>query len=196
MNGIDVSHHQGHIDWITVRRSGISFAFVKATEGLTSTDPLFAANWQAARQVGVARGAYHFFRPQLDPEQQAKHFLEVLGNDLGELPPVLDVEVLDGLTPEDVISRTKKCVNVITTSLGSLPILYTGTSFWRDTLKNPPAFADHPLWIAHYTAGLSPTVPKAWTNWTFWQHSQTGHVPGINGPVDLNRSNSGVLSLS
>ncbi len=196
MNGIDVSHHQGQIDWTAVRDSGISFAFIKATEGLSCTDPLFAANWQAAREAGIRRGAYHFFRPQLDPERQAQHFLAVLRDDPGELPPVLDVEVLDRVSPQEVITRTQQCMDVITGSLAITPILYTAASFWRDTLKNSSALSHHPLWIAQYTHALSPTVPTAWATWTFWQHSQEGRVPGITGNVDLNRANTGILPLS
>lgn len=196
MNGIDVSHHQGEIDWAEVRDSGVGFAFIKATEGLSCTDPLFARNWQAARHVGLRRGAYHFFRPKLDPERQARHFVEVLGNDAGELPPVLDLEVLDGISPQEVIARTQQYLNLLTKSLAITPILYTGASFWRDTLKNSTAFAGHPLWIAHYTDSVSPMVPKAWNTWTFWQYSQEGHVPGIAGKVDLNRFNEHGSSLS
>jgi len=193
MNGIDVSHHQGRIDWAAVGQSGVSFAFIKATEGLTFTDPMFATNWHAAKQAGITRGAYHFFRPQFDPTQQAQHLLSVLGRDPGELPPVLDVEVLDHTTPQELISQSQLCMQALTSELNGLPILYTGTSFWRDTLKDSPAFSAHPLWIAHYTSALSPMVPTAWSTWTFWQHSQAGQVPGIRGQVDLNRCNGRVL---
>jgi lysozyme len=189
MNGIDVSHHQGQIDWPAVRQSGICFAFIKSTEALTFTDPMFVSNWEAAKNAGIIRGAYHFFRPQAHPEMQASHFLAQLKNDPGELPPVLDVEVLDGLAPRQLLARAKACADAITRTL-TRPILYTGASFWRDTLEDSAAFAAHPLWIAHHTSALSPTVPNAWSTWTFWQHSQHGCVPGINGHVDLNRSNS------
>ena len=196
MNGIDVSHHQGQIEWAQVCDSGIAFAFIKATEGLSYTDPLFAKNWAAARHVGIRRGAYHFFRPQLDPVRQAQHFLAVIGHDHSELPPVLDVEVLDGVAPQEVITRTQQCMGVLTEELTVAPILYTSAYFWRDTLGNPPAFSNHPLWIAHYTHALSPTVPRAWATWTFWQHSQEGRVHGIAGNVDLNRCNEKVMNLS
>jgi lysozyme len=192
MNGIDVSHHQGPIDWIAVRNSGISFAFVKASEGLSCTDPMFRTNWANAHNAGILRGAYHFFRPGSDPQQQAAHFLAQLGTDPGELPPVLDIELLDGVAPAEVIARAGTCLHSITSALIA-PILYTGTSFWRDTLKNSASLAKYPLWIAHYTHALSPTVPRPWSTWTFWQHSQEGRIPGIAGNVDLNRCNGEML---
>src|SRR5215467_14678034 len=89
VNGIDVSHFQGSIDWEEVAAQGIGFAFVKATDGL-GTDPAFATNWSGANQAGILRGAYHFFRPKLSAIDQAKHFCEVVES-LGvrDLPPVL-----------------------------------------------------------------------------------------------------------
>ena len=97
IEGIDVSHYQGTIDWSKVAGAGKTFAFIKASDGTVGADPTFAYNWSRARQAGLRRGAYHFFRPITDALQQAQHFLRQLGDDHGELPPVLDFELLGPL---------------------------------------------------------------------------------------------------
>src|SRR5215472_10861520 len=104
--GIDVSHYQGTIDWASVRTAGIVFAYAKATEGITYTDPLFTNNWSAMKAAGVVRGAYLFFHSNDDPTAEADHYLSVVGTIApGDLPPMLDVEVTDSQTPA-VIATT------------------------------------------------------------------------------------------
>ena len=97
--GLDVSHYQGTVDWASVLRQGYRFAFIKATEGTTWTDPEFSANWAGAKGAGLLRGAYHYYEPGDDPGQQADFFLNTVwphgGQPLlapGDLPPVLDIE--------------------------------------------------------------------------------------------------------
>jgi lysozyme len=195
LSGIDVSHFQNQIDWRQVRKVGVSFAFVKATEGQTVTDRAFEKNWKSTRALGIRRGAYHFFRPEFDPETQAKHFLKVLGDDPGELPPALDVEVLGNVSADGVVERANRWMQLVKARLKRIPILYTGSAFWRMTLKNSAALAENPLWIAHYTSGPKPLVPNAWPKWTFWQFSQQGKVPGISGDVDLDAFNGSEADL-
>ena len=196
MSGIDVSHFQKEIDWKQVRRGGIAFAFIKATEGSTLADFLFTRNWSEAKAAGVLRGAYHFFRPQISPLAQAQFLLRRLKDDPGELPPVLDVEVLsDNTSPNQVTDSAGQWMKTVETELGKKPILYTGSAFWRNTLKNSTAFVDHPLWVAHYTSGPNPLVPTAWPKWTFWQFSQQGKLAGIDGNVDLDVFNGTAADL-
>jgi lysozyme len=196
MSGIDVSHFQQDIDWQQVRRVGISFAFIKATEGVSVFDPLFIQNWRKAEMASVLRGAYHFFRPQLDAEAQARFFLGKLKGGPGELPPVLDVEALTtGTTPDQLLAGARTWLEVVKKSLGCQPILYTGSAFWRKTLKNSSKFADYRLWIAHYTSKPNPALPAAWPKWTFWQFSQVGKVAGISGNVDLDIFNGTASEL-
>lgn len=185
VSGIDVSHFQNEIDWEQVSRVGIVFAFIKATEGTSYSDPLFAANWRSAKAEGVLRGAYHFFRPQLDPQRQARFFLDTLKDDPGELPPVVDLEVLADVPPEEVIAGACEWMVLVSAALDLKPMLYTGSAFWRRALNNSTALTDYPLWIAHYTSARNPIVPSAWPQWTFWQFSQQGKVAGICGDVDL-----------
>ncbi|MBL0015595.1 MAG: hypothetical protein IPP17_03940 [Bacteroidetes bacterium] len=98
IRGIDVSRYQGKIEWAKVKQAGIRFAFIKATEGTDYVDPYFAVNWDEAKDKGIARGAYHFFRPAQDGKAQAEHFLKQVKWTKGDLPPVLDLEVTDEVT--------------------------------------------------------------------------------------------------
>jgi lysozyme len=184
--GIDVSHYQGQIDWQAVAGAGIEFVFIKATDGCRFEDPMFETNWQGAGEAAIRRGAYHFFRPQQDATQQAKNFLSAITGQTGELPPVLDFELLAGMSVDEAQHRAETWMQVVERETRAKPILYTGPSFWRDSLNNSELFAQHPLWIAHYTGAERPILPIAWAEWTFWQHSEKGFVPGIKGPVDLN----------
>jgi lysozyme len=182
LSGVDVSHYQGEVDWPSVAASGVSFAFIKATDGIDDIDPRFAQNWAGAKAAGIVRGAYHFFRPRLDAQQQAAHFLRVVAMDDLALPPALDVEVTDGLAPPALQAGIKTWLEVVQPALGCTPIVYTDPSFWR---RNVAAdFSAYPLWLACYAA--EPEVPTSWQAWTFWQHTDAGNVNGISGRVDLN----------
>jgi lysozyme len=182
LSGVDVSHYQGEVDWPSVAASGVTFAFIKATDGIDDIDPRFAQNWAGAKAAGIVRGAYHFFRPRLDAQQQAGHFLRVVAMDNLALPPALDVEVTDGLAPLALQTGIRTWLEAVQAAFGCTPIVYTDPSFWR---RNVAAdFSAYPLWLACYAA--EPEVPATWQAWTFWQHTDRGNVNGISGQVDLN----------
>jgi lysozyme len=179
--GIDVSHYQGTVNWAAVRQAGCSFAFIKATDGLTVVDPMFQQNWTQAQQAGLLRGAYHFFRANDDPQDQANFFCTTVGSP-GELPPVLDVEINSGVSNSQVISGIEIWLQAVESWAGCRPILYTSPGFW-DSLGTS-SFGAYPLWVAEY--GVSaPKIPSGWESWTFWQYSQGGSISGISGNVDL-----------
>lgn len=184
LQGVDVSRWQGAITWASVRANGIRFAFCKATEGTSHTDPWFATNWAGLRTAGIIRGAYHFGRPAQDPVVQANRLCAVVG--AGDLRPVLDIEATDSLTPTQVRDWIAAFVGQVVTRLGLPPIIYTGYFFWRDQAGNGPSLGC-PLWLANWTNDSDNLIiPAAWTNWTFWQFSSTGSVPGVTGNVDRN----------
>ena len=188
LEGIDVSHYDGTIDWAAVKASGRSFAIAKATEGTTYVDPMFATNWAAMAQHGVARSAYHFFHANMDPIAEADHFLSVMGPlSPGDLPPTLDLEVTDSQSGAVITQNTIAWLDHIAAATGMKPILYTSPSFVTGTLGSPAGLENHAiLWVANW--GVScPDVPAPFTSWTFWQKSSTGTVPGISGSgnVDL-----------
>jgi lysozyme len=181
--GIDVSYHQETIQWQRVRRAGVLFAFIRASDGATFKDPLFEKNWGGAARVGIMRGAYQYFRPDESATAQADVMIAMLARDRGELPPVIDVEYDGGKSPKQIARAIETWVERVRQKLGVEPIIYTGPDFWR-TRVGGADFTAQPLWLAHYTAGC-PTVPSPWTAWTFWQHTDRGKVPGITVPVDL-----------
>lgn len=181
--GIDVSYYQEAIDWPRVRRAGIRFAFIRLSDGVTVRDARFLTNWVEAKRAGVTRGAYQFFRPDQSVAAQADLMIAaMLGRDRDDLPPALDVEVDGGLPPAVVAARARAWVDRVRDVLDVEPIVYTGGDLWRG--GGAGKLGDQPLWIAHYTQGC-PTIPSAWPRWTFWQHTDHGAVPGIEGPVDL-----------
>jgi lysozyme len=156
--GIDVSYYQNDISWRRVRRAGIRYAFIRTSDGLDHPDERFAKNWAGAKRANIMRGAYQYFRADQDPTSQADMLIAVLARDPGELPPVIDVESDGGKSPAELVSRVQTWIARVRDKLGVEPIVYTRGC---------------------------PTVPSPWPKWTFWQHTDNGRVPGIEGPVDL-----------
>ncbi|MEU2090784.1 glycoside hydrolase family 25 protein [Nocardia beijingensis] len=190
--GPDVSswqHTDGAlIDWFAVKRSGHDFAMVKATEGLNYINPYFVPDSLLMRAAGMARGTYHYARPNLPPEPQAALYAAVALGQNGplDLPPVLDLEVTGGLAPAALIDWTRRYLNTVETLTGRVPIVYTYPVFWRTAMADTHEFAQYPLWIADYRGNAQPEVPGGWSTWTFWQTTDSGAIPGIEGRVDLN----------
>lgn len=190
--GIDVSHFQGSVNWTEVAGAGIVFAFVKATEGITYVDPELAVNWAAMQSAGLLRGAYHFYEPTDDPASQAQNFLSTVSLGPGDLPPVLDIETNGGVSSEQLWNGVAAWLQAVQQATGKQPIVYTAPDFWN---SNSPdlALTSHPLWLADYAS--QPTLPDGWSTWQFWQHSETGTVPGVSTSVDLNLFNGTLPQL-
>jgi len=178
--GIDVSGYQPLIDWPGVAASGVAFAFIKATESTTLVDHLFADHWAEAKRARILRGAYHFFRPQQDARAQARHFLAQLG-DRGELPPVLDVEVADGVAPAKIIEGVNAWLDLV--AVGVRPLIYTSPGFWNSLPGTSEIAKRADLWVAHWGA-RAPAPVNGWSSWTFWQFTSKGTVAGIPGSAD------------
>jgi GH25 family lysozyme M1 (1,4-beta-N-acetylmuramidase) len=201
LEGVDVSHHNGSISWSRVRAAGVTFTFVKATEGATFVDPRCTANLAGCRAAGIAPGAYHFYHHDVDPAAQAAHFLQTIGQpETGDLPPALDIEAPgDGAgsikyPTAEVVNRIGEFVRAVERQLGRAPFIYTYPSAWVETTGNSNAFASIcPLWIASYTA--SPKIPGGWTEYTVWQYTDRGSVAGIATIVDRDRMSDGVSEL-
>lgn len=190
--GIDVSHHNGPVDWDSVSRSSVAFAYVKATEGRTLVDPMFPSHWAALAATPLLRGAYHFARPGIsDPETQAQHFAAVASAP-GTLPPALDLETGDGLPAAAVIEWVRAFVSRAEMLFRRELLIYTGR-YWREELGDPllPELGTRMLWTARY-GNHEPVVPRTWSRWDFWQFTdgESGDVqaiPGVRGPVDCDR---------
>jgi lysozyme len=184
--GIDISQYQRNIQWKLVRHDHIAgqpirFVFMKATEGISRQDPLFARYWRQAHAAGFVCGAYHFFYATRNPLLQAKNFEKQVNLQSGDLPPVLDAEV-SNQQPDTVIRHTMRTwLEEIHRHYGVKPIIYTSLSFYRKYVKG--YFDDYPLWIAQHKAT---SMPEDVANWWFWQISDEARVQGIEGHTDLN----------
>jgi len=196
IHGIDVSSYQGKIDWQRVKNMRqdsvhISFAFIKATEGVLLVDPYFQRNWREGQKAGIACGAYHYFRPKLSGKWQARFFLQNVKMQKGNLPMVVDIEELDGVQPAKMRERLKDFLSQIEIKTKVKPIIYSGLSFYQDYLLS--YFDDYTLWIAHY---YQPQLIVGSTiNWKFWQHSDKAKVNGINYVVDFDVFNGDSLAF-
>lgn len=186
IHGIDVSKYQDIIDWESVQEMRvedvrISFAFIKATEGLRNEDVYFKRNWKRAKDAGLTRGAYHFFIATKSGKQQAQSFIKRVELEPGDLPPVLDVEQTYGVASAKLRERVQEWLDVVEEYYGVKPIIYTNVDFYKQVLKDE--FDDYPLWAAHYLQRHRPRIHR---EWNFWQHSETGRVNGIGPRVDFN----------
>jgi lysozyme len=189
IHGIDVSRWQGEIDWRRVRTSGASFAFIKATEGGDVVDPMFAANWAAARSAGIPRGAYHFWYHCRSAIEQARWFIKHVPAEPGALPPVLDIEWNHlsrtcPLRPDAARVRAEMGVFIgaISRHYGKKPVIYVTPDFYRD--NDLGRIAGGRFWLRS-VAG-HPEIVYPGQSWTFWQYTGTGLVPGIEGHTDIN----------
>ena len=200
--GIDVSHWQREIDWSEVKRSGVKFAFIKATEFPDKRTSLFIdeemrKNIDGASANGIFWSAYHFFRTHIDPVIQAKVYCETVG-DFNSLPPVLDLEVA-GSKGERLNYKVRQFLDEAERITNKRPIIYSSGGFWRSYLANEKrSHTDwaraYPLWVAQYTT-LWPTPLYPWAGWEFWQYTDKGKIPGVITHVDLNWFNGSVEEL-
>jgi lysozyme len=185
IHGIDVSKYQNIIDWESVRDMQVGdvqmrFAFIKATEGLGNEDVYFQRNWKKAKNAGLTRGAYHFFLATKSGKAQAENFINSVDLQPGDMPPVLDIEQAYGVPAATLRERAREWLQTIQDYYHVLPIIYTNVDFYRLYLKDE--FDPYPLWVAHY---LQKERPAVYRDWTFWQHSESGHVNGILSRVDF-----------
>ncbi len=199
VEGIDVSHYQGTINWTAARRAGMQFAYIKATEGTTYTDSAFGRNYVGAYRAGVIRGAYHFALPNRSSGATQADFLLHHGGawsaDGRTLPAALDIEynpygsTCYGLSRAAMVAWIRSFLDRYHARTTRWPVIYTTTNWWSTCTGNYGGFATvSPLWIARYRTSPG-TLPRGWSTYTFWQYTRTGRVPGVAGNVDRDRFN-------
>ncbi len=191
VQGIDVSHHQSWIDWSLLPDQGIHFAYIKATEGGDLVDSLFRYNWCEAQSVGIRRGAYHYFRPNAPVLDQVLNYIREVDLEPGDLPPVLDVETMDGVTNEQLVEKVRAWLTMVEIHYRTKPILYSYQRFYNQHLAS--AFSDYPVWIARYSERVPELRPLK--EWHFWQYGDRGELAGIKGPVDFNAFSGNPVDL-
>lgn len=179
--GLDVSAHQGEIDWAQVSADGFTVAYIKATEGTGYTDATFQQNWDGARAAGLTTGAYHYFTLCSSGSEQAEDFLAAAPPDDSALPPALDLE-FDGACedrPEGVDAQTEidDFTAAVEKAWGRRLVIYS-SSDWRQHY-GLPVTGPRPDWL--YSERARP--PQA--DWAVWQVRFDGTVSGISGGVDI-----------
>lgn len=187
--GIDVSFWQGEVDWDRVAATEVAFAIVRSSYHRHTPDEQIARNWAELDRVGLWRGAYHYLIPGTDPYQQADLYLDGLVSGGGwkttDLPPVLDVEELRGQDAARIGSDIDAWFATVERATGERPMIYSGSYFWESTgLGN--RYVDRLLWTAHYTSNPCPLIADSWSDWQFWQYTDSGSVDGVEGNVDRN----------
>jgi GH25 family lysozyme M1 (1,4-beta-N-acetylmuramidase) len=196
LEGIDVSHWQGVIDYAQVAAAGKKFVIAKTSEGIGYTDPSWAANLAHATAAGLKVTGYHFARPDGNPTkpvEEADWFVSQLKLAPGMIVPALDLERA-GVSATATIAWVGAWLNEVYAKTGVRPMIYTSPAFWGKYMNNTATFANQGysiLWIAHWGV-VNPTVPASnWGGhgWTFWQYDDCGHVAGIGGCVDVDRFN-------
>lgn len=180
--GVDVSVHQGRIDWSKVERDHIRFAYIKASEGIDFTDARFSTNWNEARAAGLDVGAYHFFTLCTPGADQALNFLAVIGDRQADLAPAVDLELKGNCArrPETSVVRHEldSFLAAVEQRTHHRVVLYVGPEFnqrygaprrdlWVRRLYRRPA--GHP---------------------TYWQVQGRARVVGIRGAVDFDVQSS------
>lgn len=177
MKGIDISHHNGSIDFNAVKKEGYEIVYIKATEGKTYNDPTTQNNYNGAKAAGLKIGFYHFLRAN-DPREEAKHFLDVINGLDVNCKYCIDVETTEGQSKDQISARVRAFADYLI-SQGKEVCIYTGDNFYANYLND--TVKDLPLWVAHYGVD-KPNV----NNYAGFQYTSTGRVNGIGGNVDLN----------
>ena len=186
VQGIDVSGHQGQIDWPKLPAQGVDFAFIKATEGGDFRDQRFLANWNGAKRAKIRRGAYHYFtlcRPGAD---QAANFLAAVPADADALPAAVDLEFMGNcrkanrMGPAELRRELKVFLSRVEARTRQPTLLYLTEEF--DRAYGVSAAFDRPLWLR--SLGFQPQFGAR--PWTLWQASNFRRLNGIGGRVDWN----------
>lgn len=175
------------IDWHEVKTDGQSFAIIKATEGSDWVNRYAVEDVEKAANAGLKVGAYHYARPAKDARVQARHFATQLSKlPASSLPPVLDLEVNEGKTPQQLIAWTRDFLDELEKNTGGTkPMVYTYPYFWLQQMANTKEFSDYPLWLAAYQ-NQAPKPVGGWDELAMWQRTGSGRVGGITGQVDMN----------
>ncbi len=181
-DGIDISRHQGKIDWKrVVKEDRVKFVYIKATEGGTYQDPLYEHNLKQARKRGLKVGSYHFLRTTSSIWLQYLNIMCHVNPKKQDLVPMIDVEECKNWSAQQLQDSLSLMVRLLENAYGQKPLIYTGQNFYNKRLGT--RFVNCPLWIARY--GDIP--PEIGAPYSIWQFTQRGRLKGVKGHIDLNR---------
>lgn len=187
-NGIDVSHHNGIINWSKVSNEApnIQFVYIKATDGATWQDPLYLNNATGARKVGFRIGVYHFFRMTSSAHDQFTNFSNMLDSSPFDLIPMVDVETRDNAEIGSFRDSLKVFLDLIEEHYHVVPMIY-GTNRSYNELCGDAFDGKYPLYIGRY--GDNVPIVRGHSRYTIWQYTEEGSISGIDKHVDLCRFN-------
>jgi GH25 family lysozyme M1 (1,4-beta-N-acetylmuramidase) len=186
--GMDVSSHQGNVNWRAAWQHGARFAYVKATEGTGYRNPYFTQQYDGSYRVGMIRGAYHFARPNISSGTRQADFFVAHGGgwsrDGKTLPGALDIEwnlygrTCYGKTHHGMVRWIKAFSDEYHRKTSRWPVIYTAERWWSQCTGNTGDFtATNPLWMARYASSPG-TLPYRWSYYTFWQYADHGVFAG------------------
>jgi len=192
--GVDISHHQGRVDWDLLKSSGlVDFAWIKVSEGVTYQDPMLKRNLSEARRVGIPVGGYHFGRPDNneDPHKEIENFVNNCDLQPGDLRPVFDFEREKKGEAQFTFDWGLEFLRESEKRFGTSPILYTGGAFMKYKINGlHEGLEDYDLWHAYYPGSLKNGVKKSrmykWDEWTVWQWTGSGTIDGFPSLIDRN----------
>lgn len=190
-DGIDVSHHNGWIDWNKVAENKhIQFVYVKATQGVGYVDPMFRRNVKEARKVGLEVGVYHFFTSKKTGKEQFAYFKNTIRHKyIGTIVPVVDVEYsgVKGMGAANLRRELKDFCQLVEKEYGRKPVIYTNSGIYNGWMNGE--FDDYIMWICRY--GIKPHL-KNNAPYQIWQFTEHGRVNGIGGYTDLDVFSDGM----
>lgn len=182
--GIDVSHHQGKIEWEKVKKwknKKLDFVYIKATEGATYIDKTYKTNIKEAKENDFLVGSYHYFRTTSSIENQFQNFIKTIDKSKQDLIPLIDVEEKTNWTNKEFHKNFKAFLNMVENYFGQKPMIYTVNSFYNLNLSGK--YKEYHFLIGRYGENAPNMRDK--TSWTIWQFSETGKVEGIPKDVDI-----------
>ncbi len=194
VRGIDISHHQGIINWEQLKMEDIHFVIIKATEGADYQDPRFAENWRNSHDNGYLTGAYHFYRLCKTGEEQAENFIRTVPNMSDNIAPTIDLEFGGNCetnkTTKQILEEIERFMQILEEHYGKKPIIYVTQEFYDEYLIDQ--FILNPIWIRNIF--FKPELPDD-RDWLLWQFANRAHLDGIDMYVDLNVLNGNNLNV-
>jgi GH25 family lysozyme M1 (1,4-beta-N-acetylmuramidase) len=200
VDGLDVSDYKV-TNWeeVVARNPSMKFGFARVSAGLIRVDTRFSFDWTGMKRVGLARGAYQYFKPNQNAVDQAQLFLRRLeeegGLEAGDLPPVLDLETTNGMPDATVTCRAKIWLAHVERATGRIPMIYASS---EHNALLPPELRRFPLWVPNYVATPSrtcPRTPTTWDKWTMWQYTDALALRGVYANAARDDDAGGVIEL-
>lgn len=194
VKGVDISSYQKDVDFGSLARQGIRFAYIKSTEGSSHVDEKFATNWKKAGDTEIMTGAYHFFSYESGGEAQANHYIETVGKLKDHLIPAIDVEMYGKFEKEPpehdkVVRELKIMATILEDEYKVKPMFYAQKDIYDKYLKDD--FSDYPKWVRNV---YFPVYLEFGGDWMIWQYKDRGELEGYSGGekyIDLDALNSG-----